>query len=237
MERIPRRFLVAGGALIVLAVLASILVALLGSRPEAGAALPPVSDPSTSAAPPPPPTRTPPVVPRVFPVVPAPGHPVSYGHTHHGYPASDILTECGGTYVAPMSGVVNHVNRVDQWDPDANLGETRGGLSVAILGDDGVRYYGSHFQSIDDTIAVGVRVRAGDPVAVVGRSGDAGACHVHFGLSPMCAKNDWFIRRGAIWPWPYLDSWRGGANAEPAPEIQQWLSDKGGCPLAPVVEP
>ena len=174
---------------------------------------------------------------RVFPVIPLPGHQVSYERTHHGYPASDILTECGSTYVAPVSGVVNHVNRVDQWDRAANLGETRGGLSVAILGDDGVRYYGSHFQSINDNIAVGVRVKAGDPVAVVGRTGDAGACHVHFGLSPMCSKNDWFIRRGVIWPWPYLDSWRSGGNAEPAPEIQQWLTDHGGCPTAPTVEP
>ncbi len=233
MNRMPRRLLTAGTALCVLAFVASVVLVLFRMEPQVTAA--PVASPSGTR--PGAPSAVPgPTVRRVFPVIPLPGHPVSYGRTHHGYPASDMLTECGGTYVAPVSGVVNHVSRVDTWERRANLGETRGGLSVAILGDDGVRYYGSHFQSVYENVVVGLRVRAGDPIAIVGRSGDAGACHVHFGLSPVCFKHDWFVRRGLIWPWPYLDSWRGGGNADPGPEIQQWLADNGGCPTKPTVE-
>ena len=82
------------------------------------------------------------------------------------------------------------------------------------------------------TVPVGVP----ESVATVGETGDASACHVHFGLSPVCGDVDWFVRRGVIWPWPYLDSWRAGGNAEPAPEIQQWLAGTG-CPDSPTVEP
>ncbi len=171
-------------------------------------------------------------VPRVFPVV---GH-ASYGHTHHGYPATDIIADCGLRYVAPASGTIHEVNRVDRYDRSVNDGATRGGLSVSLLGDDGVRYYGSHFSAIDERIAPGVRVTAGDPIATVGRTGDAGACHVHFGLSPVCADGDWFVRRGVIWPWSYLDSWRSGGDADPGPEIAQWRLEHG-CPDAPSVEP
>jgi len=146
------------------------------------------------------------------------------------------MAACGLTYVAPYSGVIHEVNRDDTWNARTDLGPTRGGLSVAILGDDGVRYYGSHFSAIRANIQPGVRVQAGDPIATVGRTGDASACHVHFGLSPVCAPGDWFVRRGVIWPWPYLDSWRKGGNAAPGPEIQRWLATDG-CPDHPLVEP
>ncbi len=170
---------------------------------------------------------------RVYPVA---GGSSSYGRSHHGYPASDIIAACGLTYVAPYSGVVHEVNRVDSYDPATNAGATRGGLSVAILGDDGVRYYGSHFSSVNEGIVPGARVEAGTPVAIVGQTGDAGVCHVHFGLSKVCADGDWFVRRGVIWPWPYLDSWRGGGNADPAPEVNRWAKQPG-CPDTPSVEP
>jgi peptidoglycan LD-endopeptidase LytH len=164
------------------------------------------------------------------------GGAASYSHTHHGYPASDIIANCGLTYVAPYSGVIHEVNRVDRYDSQVNEGVTRGGLSVSLIGDDGVRYYGSHFSAINDRVQPGVRVAAGDPIATVGRTGDAGACHVHFGLSPVCAAGDWFVRRGVIWPWPYLDSWRSGGDHSPAVEVQQWLAANG-CPDHALVEP
>jgi murein DD-endopeptidase MepM/ murein hydrolase activator NlpD len=169
----------------------------------------------------------------VFPVV----GEASYAQSHHGYPGSDIMAACGSAYVAPAPGVILEVNRVDQHDPAVNAGAFRGGLSVSLLGDDGVRYYGSHFQAIDDAIEPGARVAAGDPVATVGQTGDASACHVHFGLSPQCfGTGDWWIRRGTIWPWPYLDSWRGGGNAAPRAEVDQWQAANG-CPEQPLVEP
>ncbi len=170
---------------------------------------------------------------RVFPV----SGEASYAYEHHGYPAADIMAPCGAAYLAPYSGVILEVARDDPYDFAVNDGATRGGRSVSLLGDDGVRYYGSHFSAVGDAIQPGVRVSAGDPLATVGESGDASACHVHFGLSPACARTgDWWLRRGAIWPGPYLDSWRAGGNADPSAEIQQWQAANG-CPDHPLVEP
>jgi murein DD-endopeptidase MepM/ murein hydrolase activator NlpD len=171
--------------------------------------------------------------PRVFPVL----GQVTYGRTHHGYPATDIMAPCGAVVVAVYSGVILEVNRVDRYNRAVNEGSSRGGLSVSLLGDDGVRYYGSHYSAINERIQPGVRVAAGDPLGTVGRTGDAAACHLHFGLSPPCSREgDWWIRRGAIWPWPYLDAWRAGENKDPLPEILQWHASNG-CPAVPQVEP
>ena len=67
------------------------------------------------------------------------GH-YSYGHVHHDYPATDILAPCGSQVVAATSGVILEVSRVDKWKPSVDAGPTRGGLSVSIRGDDGVRF-------------------------------------------------------------------------------------------------
>jgi len=155
----------------------------------------------------------------------------SYAHNvHHDYPAADIIANCGLTVRAVTDGVVLEVNRVDRWKKSTNLGPDRGGLSISILGNDGVRYYGSHFSKITKGLSSGDEVTAGQPIGLVGRTGDAGACHVHFGLSPVCkGKNDWWIRRGEVWPAQYLDAWRKGVNKSPAGEVDRWLKQHG-CP-------
>jgi murein DD-endopeptidase MepM/ murein hydrolase activator NlpD len=169
----------------------------------------------------------------VFPLIGKSG----YGHTHHGYPATDIIADCGLTAVSPVDGTVLEVTRVDTWTKKVNAGATRGGLSVSILGADGVRYYLSHFSSIDAGVDAHGRVTAGQPIAKVGRTGDAGACHIHFGLSPVCAKTgDWWIRRGVLYPWPYLDAWHAHQATSPAAEIAAWQATNG-CPTTPTVEP
>ena len=93
-------------------------------------------------------------------VFPVPNCEVNYARAHHDYPATDILAKAGCRFVAPTSGVVDEVNRVDTWRSPPNLGITRGGLSVSIIGDDGVRYYGSHLRSIPLSIEPGVVVKA-----------------------------------------------------------------------------
>ena len=94
----------------------------------------------------------------VFPVA---NCEVNYARAHHDYPATDILAKAGCKFVAPINGVVDEVNRVDRWSGKTNLGADRGGLSVSIIGDDGVRYYGSHLSKIESSTVVGVRVVAG----------------------------------------------------------------------------
>ncbi|MET7400809.1 M23 family metallopeptidase [Dactylosporangium sp. NPDC005572] len=161
----------------------------------------------------------------------------SYSKEHHDYPASDIIANCGLVAVSPVDGTVLEVARVDTWNRKTNDGATRGGLSVSILGHDGARYYMSHFSSIDQGIEAGAAVTAGQPVAKVGRTGDASACHIHFGISPACQRTgDWWTRRGVIWPWPYLDAWKAGKEKSPVGELESW-QQKNGCPTKPTVFP
>jgi murein DD-endopeptidase MepM/ murein hydrolase activator NlpD len=167
---------------------------------------------------------------------PVQGNKGSYSHDHHDYPASDIIVGCGLTALSPVDGTVLEVTRVDTYNAKVNDGATRGGLSVSILGADGARYYMSHFASIDDGIEAGTAVRAGQPVAKIGRTGDASACHIHFGLSPACAKTgDWWNRRGVIWPWSYLDAWKAGKEKSPVAELNTWQKAHG-CPAKATVD-
>jgi murein DD-endopeptidase MepM/ murein hydrolase activator NlpD len=161
----------------------------------------------------------------------------SYGHTHHDYPATDIITRCGNPVVAVTTGTVLAVRRTDEWNASENAGATRGGLSVSLLGDDGARYYGSHLSVIADNIKPGTKVTAGQTLGKTGDTGDSSACHLHFGISPPCARTgDWWIQRGTIWPWPYLDAWRQGKNRSAAAETKAWQS-RHGCPKKPLTDP
>jgi murein DD-endopeptidase MepM/ murein hydrolase activator NlpD len=155
-------------------------------------------------------------------VFPVRGCRVSYGRSHSYYPATDIFTDRGCAFVAPTDGAVDEVSRVDRWDPTSDRGADRGGLSVSIIGIDGVRYYGSHLQSIAPGIAHGARVRAGQLLGRIDNSGSARntPTHVHFGLSWPTPPGIWWIRRGLVYPWPYLDAWRAGRNLSPAPAIR-----------------
>jgi murein DD-endopeptidase MepM/ murein hydrolase activator NlpD len=160
----------------------------------------------------------------------------SYAHTHHDYPATDVITACGHTFVAVTTGVVLATSKNDTWTAKNNLGATRGGLSVSIMGDDGVRYYGSHLSSVASGINPGVRVKVGQALGKTGDTGDASACHLHFGISPPCAKaGDWWNQRGTVYPWPYLDSWRAGGAKSPVTTVRAWKA-KNGCPTAPTVD-
>jgi hypothetical protein len=95
-------------------------------------------------------------------VFPVRGCRVAYGHSHSYHPATDIFTDRGRAFVAPTDGVVDEVSRVDRWDPTSDHGVDRGGLSVSIIGIDGVRYYGSHLQSIAPGITHGAASAPGD---------------------------------------------------------------------------
>ena len=154
----------------------------------------------------------------------------SYGRTHHDYPASDIFAGCGAPVVSPVNGWVLEVRGEDGWTAKIDNPATRGGRSVAILGDDGVRYYLAHFEQIDPGLTVGLRVAIGDPLGTQGRTGRASACHTHFAISPWCLGREWSVRRGVIWPWGYLDAWRRGVEASPVEEVQRWLNEHpNGC--------
>ena len=93
---------------------------------------------------------------------------VNYAHAHHDYPATDILAKAGCKFVSPIDGVVDEVNRTDNWSGKTNLGIDRGGLFVSVIGTDGVRYYGSHLRTIVASIQPGVSVKAGQLLGAIG---------------------------------------------------------------------
>lgn len=141
----------------------------------------------------------------------------TYAATHHHYPAADIFTARGCSFVAPIAGRVTYVSRADRWDPSTNAGADRGGLSVAITGVDGVQYYGSHLARVRAGIVPGKRVQTEQPLGLVGETGNARGTgpHLHFGISWSTSTPHWWIRRGVVSPQPFLDSWRHGANRSP----------------------
>ncbi|WP_372433303.1 M23 family metallopeptidase [Micromonospora phaseoli] len=159
---------------------------------------------------------------------------MAYHPTHSAYPGTDIFADCGEPVVSVTDGTIGEVSRRDRYDKRGPQGPYNGGLSVSVLGDDGVRYYGSHLTEITPGIDPGIRVRAGQQLGTLGRTGNANnVCHLHFGISPPCLGEDgWWIRRGVVWPAPYLDSWRKGGNREPAAEVAAWHR-KHGCPAKP----
>ena len=168
----------------------------------------------------------------IFPVA---GCSVDYAHAHHDYAATDILTKAGCKFVAPIDGVVDEVNRVDSWNGKTNLGIDRGGLYVSIIGTDGVRYYGSHLRSIPISIQPGVDVKAGQLLGAVGATGSAKGTHphLHFAISWPTPADTWWVRRGEVLPWKYLDAWKHGKDLSPVKEVEARKAKVGEIPPLP----
>ena len=152
---------------------------------------------------------------------PISGCTYTYARAHHNYPATDILTKKGCKFVASTSGTIDEINRVDKWSGKTNLGADRGGLFVSMIGDDGVRYYGSHLGKVAVGIEPGVRVATGDLLGLIGTSGDARgtAAHVHYGISWSTPADIWWVRRGELLPWQYLNAWKVGKDLSPAKSV------------------
>lgn len=148
----------------------------------------------------------------------SPSSAADYGPTHHDYPATDIFCPEGSLFVAPTAGVVDFVSYADEWSPANDDPALRGGISVAIIGDDGIRYYGSHLAAVAEGIAVGARVTAGQTLGLTGKSGNARSTppHLHFGISRPTTPDDWSVRRGEVPPYPYLKAWAAGESVTPA---------------------
>jgi len=162
---------------------------------------------------------------------------VNYARAHHDYAATDILAKKGCKFVSPVNGVVDEVNRVDNWSGKTNLGIDRGGLYVSIIGDDGVRYYGSHLSTVVASIQPGVVVKAGQLLGKVGATGSARGTspHLHFGISwPTPSQpNVWWVRRGVVLPFKYLDAWKAGKDLSPVKEVAAAKLKYGEIPPLP----
>lgn len=201
--------------------------------------------PSPTASPTPSPTRSPSARPRasasptrtattpraagryVFPIR---GCSASYGHSHHDYPATDMFAARGCAVVSPVTGTVDEVSTVDRWSSSTDRGADRGGLSFSVVGTDGVRYYGSHLSAL--YVHAGQHVSAGTLVGRVGNTGSARgtSTHLHFGISWPTPHGVWWVRRGEVSPWRYLDSWRAGGSRSPAAAVAAERARQGTVP-------
>jgi murein DD-endopeptidase MepM/ murein hydrolase activator NlpD len=151
----------------------------------------------------------------VFPVQPQSVADFTSGG--HAYPATDIYAPIGSDFVAVTAGTVDFVSLDDKWNPESDDPAVAGGLCVAIVGDDGIRYYGSHLSAVADGIRRGVRVKAGQLLGLTGKSGNAANTtpHLHFGISHPTYPEDWLNRRGELDPYPYLIAWSRGEDVTP----------------------
>ncbi|CAN5599641.1 MAG: M23 family metallopeptidase [Actinomycetota bacterium] len=158
------------------------------------------------------------------------------GSTHAGYPAADIFKACGATVVSPVDGVVSRVDRVDDWNAATDNPWARGGKSVAIKGRDRVRHYLAHFSRIKSELRAGDDVVAGERLGRMGRTGRAGACHTHYGISRMCPVPEWWVRRGVVAPQRYLTAWREGQMLSPYLAVRSWAQGyRGECSSPSVI--
>jgi len=112
------------------------------------------------------------------------------GHVHQG---QDVMADCGTPLVAARGGVV--VQRAFQ-----ALAGNYLVIQDPITGQSNMY---AHLRA-PATVKRGQRVETGQPIGVVGETGDATACHLHF----------------EIWTAP---GWyRGGAPIDPLPTLQAW---------------
>ncbi len=197
---------------------------VVGATPARTTAVPPRTTPGpiTRTAPPTPTTPTPSLRPIRY-VFPVQGCAASASQAHHDYPAADIFTKVGCRFVAPVDGRVDEVTRVDRWDPKTNVGPDRSGISVSVVGRDGVRYYGSHLSAVAAGIRPGLEVRAGQVLGLTGRTGSARStpAHLHFGISWPTTAGRWWIRRGAVPPQGFLSSVEAGRPVSPVGTVRR----------------
>ena len=155
--------------------------------------------------------------------------PVQYPNDHLHYPAVDV-EGCYARILAPTAGFISKIHRLDKWTPENDSPGTRGGLTITVQGDDGIRYFFSHLGRIK--VLKNQRVAAGDWIGVMGSSGNARVtrCHTHFGMSRVCPLAEVYLLQGEIWPQKYLNAWKNGEQLSPRKEIRKLeRKDPLGC--------
>jgi murein DD-endopeptidase MepM/ murein hydrolase activator NlpD len=110
----------------------------------------------------------------VFPVGGGPGV-VFASHTHHDYPAVDIAAPMGSPLYALANAVV-----VKSWSaPDPACG-----IGLTLQAFDGQVWTYCHLSVLDPNVVAGAQLTAGEPVGLVGATGDATGPHLHLQLQP-----------------------------------------------------
>lgn len=112
------------------------------------------------------------------------------GHTHQG---QDVMAECGTPLVAARGGRVQY----------AGFEGNAGNYLVIDGKGTGVDFMYAHLAE-PSPLQTGDTVRTGQPVGIVGETGDATACHLHF---EMWSTPGWYEGGSPFDPLPYLERW------------------------------
>lgn len=112
------------------------------------------------------------------------------GHTHQG---QDVMADCGIPLVAARGGRVQY----STWDGNA-------GNYVVIDGKGTPNDFMYAHLAEPSPLHVGDTVRTGQPIGIVGDTGDATACHLHF---EMWGPPGWYEGGSPFDPLPYLEKW------------------------------
>jgi murein DD-endopeptidase MepM/ murein hydrolase activator NlpD len=112
------------------------------------------------------------------------------GHTHEG---QDTMAACGTPLVAARGGIVQYSGY-----------QAAAGNYVVIDGKGtGFDFMYAHLAE-PSPLQTGEAVRTGQPIGVVGDTGDATACHLHFEI---WTAPGWYEGGSPIDPLPYLEKW------------------------------
>jgi hypothetical protein len=169
---------------------------------------------------------------------PVKGCSVEYERRKLVLPKTTIWAAKGCAFVAPVDGVVDEVNARNRWVPSTDRGPDREGRFVSVIGADGVRYLGGHLDTVAEGIAPGVKVKAGQTLGTVGNSGNARdtASNLYFAISWDTGPEHWWIRRGMVGPWDYLDAWKdGNRTLSPRDEVRALRKKLGTTPPCTVL--
>lgn len=112
------------------------------------------------------------------------------GHTHQG---QDTMAACGTPLVAARGGVVQYSGY-----------QALAGNYIVIDGrGTPIDFVYAHLAE-PSPLQAGDTVRTGQPIGVVGETGDATACHLHF---EMWSAPGWYEGGSPFDPLPYLEEW------------------------------
>jgi len=112
------------------------------------------------------------------------------GHTHEG---QDVMAKCGTPLVAARGGRVQYSGY-----------QSAAGNYVVIDGK-GTGFDMGYMHLLEPSpLQEGMTVRTGEPIGIVGDTGDATACHLHFEL---WTAPGWYEGGSPIDPLPYLEQW------------------------------
>ncbi|HWX09698.1 MAG TPA: lytic murein transglycosylase, partial [Gaiellaceae bacterium] len=110
----------------------------------------------------------------VFPVGGGPGL-VRASHTHHDFPAVDIAAPMG----SPLYALANSVVLRSWSTPDPACG-----IGLTLRAFDGQIWTYCHLSVLDPAVVPGAALVAGQPVGLVGATGNATGPHLHLQLQP-----------------------------------------------------